>query len=196
MRSLDVGQMVFPLVILLIKDDEDRNFLIELYRQYYGLLYKTASKYFHGNYEEIADAVSACVERICRYCQKIKAIPGAKRAAYLVKIMRSVCNTRWGELQKQAGWEYPYINVENIVDLGSHDDLVFNYLYATDLLNSFDDLSDMDKQLIRMRHIDAMSYEEIANILSISEGAARTAVSRAKSRLEKSAKKRGQIPDA
>lgn len=36
-----------------------------------------------------------------------------------------------------------------------------------------------------MRHIDMMAYDDIARALNISERAARTAISRAKKRLEK-----------
>ena len=136
---------------------------------------------------------------MCKYCQRIKTVPCEKRPAYLVKIVRSVCNTRLGEIKKQAMRRYIYIttdDLENMEDMRNSHDMLFSHLYASDILDSFDELNDTDKRLISMRHIDVMSYQEIATLLSISEGAVRTAGSRAKSRLEKSAKKRGYIPNA
>lgn len=196
MHAFGAGQIVIPLAVLLVENDEDREFLTEIYLQYYGLLYKTASEFFSGNGEETVEAVSDAVERMCKYFQNIKAVPCEKRAAYLIKIVRSVCNTRLGEIQKEAMRRDIYTtteDLENIEDVRNGQDMIFSYLYAKDILDSFDELNDTDRRLIRMRHIDGMSYKEIAALLSVSEGAVRTAVSRAKSRLEKIAKKRGYI---
>lgn len=74
--------------------------------------------------------------------------------------------------------------MEGVEDENSAHSIVFSRVYADDLLNSFPMLSDRDKELIRMRHIDMLDYDEIAEALHISERTARTAVSRAKARLE------------
>ena len=199
MYSFDASQIMIPVAILLIEDDDDRDFLADLYQQYYRLLWKTASMFFPGNEEEIAEAVSDSVERMCRYCKNIQDTPCNKRAAYLVKIIRSVCNTRLGELQKQALRKDMYISaaeLENIEDEQQNHEMIFSRLYATDLLQSFDSLSETDRYLIQLRHIDGMSWKEIAALLSMNEGTVRTALSRAKTRLEKLAKRKGFMPDA
>lgn len=176
-----------PLAILLIEDDEDRQFLTDLYLEYRNLLYKEAMRFFCDSPFEIDDAVSGSAERMCKYCKELQNIPCNKRKFYLVKIVRSVCNTRIAELTKQQerrDWFADSETVEGVEDENSAHSIVFSRVYADDLLHSFPMLSDRDKELIRMRHIDMLDYDEIAEALHISEGTARTAVSRAKARLE------------
>ena len=176
-----------PLAILLIENDEDRQFLAELYLQYRGLLYKEAVKHFGSGSQEIEDAVGNSAVRMCKYCKKLQSLPCNKRPFYLVKIVRSVCNTQLAELQKQSerhDWFADSETAEDAVDESGAPNIVFSRVYADDLLNSFVELSQRDRELIRMRHIDLMNYDEIAKVLHISEGTARTAVSRAKARLE------------
>lgn len=193
MHSLDAGQIVIPLAILPIENDEDREFLTQVYEQYYRLLSKVAAGFFPGNQEEIFEAVGESAERMCEHCQKIKSISCNKRASYLVKIIRSVCINRLDALKKEdAGRDY-FVNqdeIDDIEDKQNTHDVVFSKLYANDILDSFDELSKMDKCLIRMRHIDGMDYEDMAQALSLSQGAVRTGVSRAKTKLEKLARKR------
>ena len=179
---------VIPLAILLIEDDGDRQFVTGLYLQYRELLYKTAKGFFANSPSEIEDAISSSAEKMCKYCKELKAIPYDKRKFYIVKIVRSVCITRLAALQKQRerhDWFADSEIVEGTEDESSAHSIVFSRVYADDLLNSFATLNDRDKELIRMRHIDMMDYASIAEALQISEGAARTAVSRAKARLEK-----------
>lgn len=176
-----------PLAILLIEDDEDRQFVTDLYLQHRELLYKKAKGFFYNSQSEIEDAVSSAAERICKYCKELQKIPCNKRKFYIVRIIRSVCITRVAVLQRQQerrDWFADTETVEGVEDENSAHSIVFSRVYADDLLNSFSMLSDRDKELIRMRHIDMMYYDEIANTLHISEGTARTAVSRAKARLE------------
>lgn len=193
MAYFDTNQMMktigttLPLAILLIEDDEDRQFLTDLYLQYRSLLYKEAKAFFGSALSEIEDAVSNSAVRMCKYCKHLQATPCNKRVFYLVKIVRSVCNTRLAELQKQnerRDWFVDSETIEGVEDESKTHGIVFSRAYADDLLKSFAGLSKRDKELIRMRHIDMMDYEEIAEMLNISEGTARTAVSRAKARME------------
>lgn len=77
------------------------------------------------------------------------------------------------------------MELEHIVDEDAYHDIILSKFNAIELLDSFKQLSDRDKELIRMRHIDLMDYDEIAETLNISLPTARTAVFRAKQRLEK-----------
>lgn len=185
---LEAVSTTLPLAILLVEDEADRQFLADLYLQYRGLIYKSAANYFSGNLLEIEDAVSSTAERMCKYCKELKQIPCNKQKCYLVKMVRTVCIARLAELRhsrERNDWFADSQVVEGIADEAQAHDFVFSRVYAEDLLDSFSALSDRDKELIRMRHIDMMAYDDIARALNISERAARTAISRAKKRLEK-----------
>lgn len=194
MQTLNVHQMmelygtILPLAILLVNDDEDRAFLCEVYLQYKALIYKVASDYFKHNQVEIEDAVGESVERLCKYCKNFRAIPCNKMAAYIVKLVENVCRTRLRAIMMEKNHYAFSIDEEQSEQIPTHDSVletVFSHFYAEELLAMFDRLNEYDRELIRMRHVDQMSYAEIAKALQMNEGSVRTALSRAKHRLKK-----------
>ena len=70
---------------------------------------------------------------------------------------------------------------------------MFDRVFASDLLGAFPELSEKDKDLIRLRHMDLLGYDVIAQQMGITEIAARTAVSRAKSKLERLAMNKKRV---
>ena len=187
-QIMELYGTMLPLSILLIENDEDRQFLTEIYLQYKSMMYKVAARYFNQNFSEIEDAVSGAVENLCKKHLTLQAVECNKRASYIITTIRNVCRGRLRELQKQKGTRDYTVEAEILEAIPGGDDtqgIVFNRIFAIDLLNSFDVLPEKDKELIRMRHIDMLEYEEIGQELGITAGAAKTAVSRAKSKLEK-----------
>lgn len=195
-ETMDICGTILPLAILLIENDEDRQFLTEMYLQYRKLMYKTASHYFQSNDTEIEDAVGTSVERMCKYCKNIQAVPCNKRTAYIVRLVENVCRTRIRTIARQREKEqFPTEeNWENdIPDTEDTEAIVFSHLRANDLLMSFDRLSPRDQELIRMRHIDYMEFEEMAREMGMTVSAVRTALSRAKQRWRKLASEQEDI---
>ena len=195
-ETMDLCGTILPLAILLIENDEDRQFLTEMYLQYRKLMYKTASHYFQANSTEIEDAVSASVERMCKYCKNIQAVPCNKRTAYIVRLVENVCRTRIRAIARQRDREqFPAEeNWENdIPDTEDTEAIVFSHLRANDLLMSFDRLSPRDQELIRMRHIDYMEFEEMAREMGMTVCAVRTALFRAKQRWKKLASEQEDV---
>lgn len=189
--QIALSGIVLPLAILAIENDEDRQFVTDLYIQYKPLMYKVAYSFFRHDLPALEDAVSSAVERICDNCEKIKAVACNKRASYLVIIVRNVC---LNILQvKRREWIYQddladHDTVGAIPDQEDVQSVVFDSLYVSDLLNAFPKLNEREKELIRMRHIDQMDYETMAKITHMREGAVRTALSRAKKKLERYAR--------
>ena len=187
---------VLPLSILLIENDEDRQFLTEQYLQYRPLMYKIASQFFSDNYAEMEDAVSSAVERLCKKCETLKQVECNKRASYIVSTVRNVCLSRLREIGRQRRNRDYAPDAEVVDSIPSPEDvqgIVFDRVFASDLLDGFPELSEKDKDLIRLRHIDLLGYDIIAQQVGITEIAARTAVSRAKSKLERLAMNKKRV---
>lgn len=187
-ETIDVCGTVLPLAILLIENDEDRQFLTDMYMQYRKLMYKIASHYFQSDYNEIEDAVSTSVERMCKFCKNIQAVPCNRRTSYIVRLVENVCRTRIRAISRQRDKEQ-FPTEENwekdIPDTEDTEAIVFSQLRANDLLMSFERLSPRDQELIRMRHIDYMEFEEMAQEMGMTVSAVRTALFRAKQRWKK-----------
>lgn len=185
---MELSGATLPLSILLIENDEDRQFLTEMYLQYRPLMYKIASQFFSDNYAEMEDAVGGAVERLCKKCETLRQVTCNKRASYIVSTVRNVCLTRLREIGLQRRSRDYTADSEVVDSVPGQEDvqgIVFDRVFASDLLDAFPELSEKDRDLIRFRHMDMMSYDEIAAHMGITEIAARTAVSRAKSKLER-----------
>ena len=202
MQTIDLKQLMelsgatLPLSILVIENDEDRQFLTEMYLQYRPLMYKIASQFFRDNYAEMEDAVGGAVERLCKKCETLKQVECNKRASYIVSTVRNVCLSRLREIGRQRRNRDYAPDAEAVGSVPSPEDIqgiVFDRVFASDLLGAFPELSEKDKDLIRLRHMDLLGYDVIAQQMGITEIAARTAVSRAKSKLERLAMNKKRV---
>ena len=186
-HATEIPGSMIPLAILLIENDGERDFLSEMYLQYRALMYKTAIDFFGKGSDEVEDAVSASVERMCKYCHAFQAIECNKRASYLVLLVGNVCRDRLREAARRRTVCDDSFSDEEIEQMTGADDVyetIFDRAYAVELLDSFEALSERERDLILMRHVDMMEYSEMAAALNMQEGAIRTVLSRAKKHLE------------
>ena len=190
MNIFDDPLCVVPLIFLAIENDVDREAITELYLSYRNLFIKVARKYFGRNDTEVEDAVAAAAERLCKYYEKYLCVPRKKMPIYMVYTISNVCRDRLRKLGEERAMRYDEDMedaLNQIPDSHGGVGVLFDRANAMDLLDSFEHLSSREKELIRMRHIDRYSIEEIADQLHMKPNAVYTALSRAKSRLEKAA---------
>lgn len=177
-----------PVLMLAMMSDSDREFLQELYFQHRKTMYHVARKHFADKPEELEEAISITLERMCRYVKKLREVPSNKMKAYVVLMAENVCRNRLRQIIRERDQgTIPFddsnlCNTDN-VSVDPYETL-FDYADAKTLLASFQGLSQRDQDLIWMRHVERMDYTEIADELHMNAGAVRTALSRAKNRLE------------
>ena len=188
-----------PALMLAMLNDSDREFLQELYFQHRKTMYHVARKHFADKPEELEEAISITLERMCRYVKKLQEVPSNKMKAYVVLMVENVCRNRLRKIireREQGTISFDDSNLYN-ADTISVDpyETLFDYADAKTLLASFQGLSQRDQDLIWMRHVERMDYTEIADELHMNAGAVRTALSRAKNRLEEIAREGGIADD-
>lgn len=182
---------LIPAAILALYSDEDRAFVENLYFEYRELMYMVARKYFGNNPAEIEDAISAAVENMCAYVEKFRAVERNNLRNYVLSTIGNVCRRQITAMNKRRSLTDFSADQNGLDDVPAPDDIytsVFDHTDAMSLLASFQFLSEREKDLIRMRHIDGMEFAEMAELLSMSEGAVRTALTRAKQRVRKMGK--------
>ena len=184
-----------PILALILLNDSDRELVESVYFQHRQLMFHVARKYFSDKPDELEDVISIALERMCRYVPKIREVPGNKIQAYVVLIVENVCKTRLSQIIKERKLRVVQyddrILQENEEYSENPYDLVFDYADTRALLASFKGLSQRDQDIIWMRHVDQMDYPDMAVALGMQEGAVRTALTRAKARLEKAAQEGG-----
>lgn len=182
-----------PLTLLLIDSDQERQQLTEAYLKYRALMYKTAIGYFPSNWSEVEDAISTAVERMCRYSQNFFATPCHKRASYVVRLVENVCRTRLRKMALEKNRYAFSLNEQDVPEVSEAEDVeevVLCHLLAEDLMKTFELLSRREQEIIRMRHLDHMTFSDMAQELMMSEDAIRAALSRAKRRWKQLAQSR------
>lgn len=100
------GQLgpIVPMAVLLLDSEDDRNFVSQLVLRYQKTIYYVALEYFDQDDMDIDEAIGETIERICRYCSKLKEIPRSKIQKYIVSMTGNVCRDilrkrdRWGKI--------------------------------------------------------------------------------------------------
>lgn len=184
-----------PLAMLALQSDEDRAFVEKLYFEYRGLMYAVARKYFGNRPSDMEDAIAAALENMCAYVEDFRAVEQRNLRNYVLATIGNICRRQVMAMNKRDSLIDYAATAERTDRIPDPDDAyasVFDHADAEALLASMDALSEREKDLIRMRHMDGMTFSEMAKLLCTSEGAVRTALTRAKQRVRKMAAERGK----
>ena len=178
---------LLPISILLIRNEDDRNLIIQVYTDYRFLMYRIARHYFGSNEADIEDAISSTLKNLCQHVEKIRPENCNNLKAYVLSIIGNVCRRMIMKKNRDdalCDYSCSEDDIEKITDANDPFQTVFDHSDAMLLLESFDALSSKERILIQMRHIDKMEYREIALELGTTEQAARVALHRAKRHLQ------------
>lgn len=188
--------LILPSAIMMLKNDEDRQFVTELYLQYRELMYVVARRYFGDKEMDIEDAISIAVERMCRYIDSFRGIEQRKLKSYMYSVIENACREQFEQSRSLQSKNHVSTSTDDIEDIADPEDpyaTVFDRADAISLLESFKGLSDRERELIRMRHIDGEPFSEIARKLGLTENSVRGSLSRARKHLcELASKRRGE----
>ncbi len=177
--------LLLPVAILAMETGPDRDFMEELYRNNALLMYRTAKR--HGAEGANADdVVSQSVEKLIKVEHLLRELDPKRRRAYLVAVVRNTARNDARNRRNRRELPDGDAALENCADEGA--DLWDALLRRCDLdllRAAMATLSEGDRVLLRMRYYQNQNYAEIAEELGISEGAARTRLSRVLARLRK-----------
>ncbi|MCL2888839.1 MAG: RNA polymerase sigma factor [Eggerthellaceae bacterium] len=160
-------------------DDEA---FIKLFEQHKQALWRTAYAILHNE----ADAEDALQETIIKAWKGIPRF--SRRSSIGTWITRILLNTCYDALrsQKHKGADSSYLESdEYFEDEGAHsieNGYLPNHEGEIEIEDAMDKLSNDDRLLLTLFYLNNYSTREIASILSISDGAARTRLSRARER--------------
>lgn len=179
---------IVPMAVLLLDSEDDKNFVSQLFLRYQKTIYYVALEYFSQDDMDIDEAIGETIERICRYCSKLKTIPTSKMQKYIVSMAGNVCRDilrkrdRWGKI---IDYTFDQEDMNKISSDYNLEKTVFDKASATELMEAFDMLPKREKELLRMRYIDRIPTKEIAKDLYSKENTVRTGISRARHHLQK-----------
>ena len=172
----------------MISNETDQQLATQIYLDYRAIMHRFAYRYFGNRPADIEDAVSIAMENVCRYIDRLHDEKCSNRRAYIISIIGNVCRRQiTASTTKDSLYDYSVTqdDIENISDSFDVFESAFAYSNMQTLLNSLEMLSDKEKDIIRMRHIDKLEFCDISKQLHMSEGSVRVAITRAKKRVQK-----------
>ncbi|QSO49062.1 RNA polymerase sigma factor [Alicyclobacillus mengziensis] len=125
--------------------------------------------------------------------QSLASFRGGSFRAYLARIARNHCYDMLRRKRVRPETLLGDMTVEEWpgVDDGP-EDLLLNKEMAGEIQQLLNQLSDVDREIIVLRHLSEFSYDEIAETMGMRPGAVRTRISRARQKMLELVEGRGQ----
>lgn len=158
-----------PIVILQIENDDDRQFVTELYQEYKFFMFKTAYNIVEDTH--IAeDLVQDCCITIIDNLDKIRGVEPCKQRAYIVSIVKNSSINYVVKRNRRSKYSFLSEN-EQVFDETVSDESVDDRLLQESDIESVRKallkLSERDRTILRMKYFDQLSDKEIASYLEI-----------------------------
>ena len=174
-----------PLVILRMEDEDDRQFVTELYQKYKLNMYYTARRIVKDPHTAEDMVQESCIA-IINNLDKVKAVEVCRRRAYIVSLVKNISINYVVKRDRQS--KYSFIADDEILsqqpDLDSdiEEQLIRNCEIAT-IKSALLRLSEKDRTILRMRYFDDLKDGDIANYLNIKANSVRYYLTLARRRL-------------
>lgn len=166
--------------LAVLETDEQRNELNEFYKENLGKLYSIAISKLH-NQQSAEDAIQETFLRICKYPKKFFEIDVHKRLPYVVIIISNVIFNMYGDNSKH---EYDELSEDIAGNARSVEDIALGEVYFEELEKFILSMPEVLKQTITLKLAYDMTTRQIADLLGISELAARKRISNAYKRIK------------
>lgn len=157
----------------ILNSDEERNIMSEFYRENKSQLYAIALVRLN-NAQDAEDAVQDTFLRIAKFPERFFAMDANKRLPYTVIIIRNVINDM---IEKRIKNNVGSLTEDTINDSISVEENVIGNVLRDELLDFIESMPEAKKQAILLKVVYGYTNEEIANVLEISESAARKRIS-------------------
>lgn len=178
------GFLVIELAVVFKElDDDDRTFMLNLYKNYYGLARKTVYNITH-EFNDIEDLINDSFIKLIEKISLLRTLDQYKITTYVVYTVRSVTINYIKHKKVENKYMYYSDDVEIIKELyNKEDDIEIRLIYQEEmemLKGAISLLPEKEKDLLYFKYILDLKDIEIADILCISPNSVREYLTRAR----------------
>lgn len=175
-----------PIVILQIENDDDRQFVMDLYQEYKYAMFKTAYSIVEDTHTA-EDLVHECCITIIDHLDRIRNVEPCKQRAYIVSIVKNSSINYVVKRNRRSKYSFLSEN-EQVFDRTDPDESVDDRLLQKSDIEAVRaallKLSEKDRTILRMKYFDQLTDKEIASYLDIKIDSVRYYLTLARRRLK------------
>ena len=176
--------LFFPVAVLAITDESDREFMKALYIQYRMTMFRMARS-MTDSYQDAEDAVSEACIALIKKISVLRRLDCNVLEGYIISTVKNAAYML--HRKKNARREVNGNEVMQFIpdDGPTPEDLMMQEYTITQLMSAVGQLSESDQAVIRMKYFEKLSDREIADALEIQEVSVRSRLTRARRRIGK-----------
>lgn len=183
------------LALFTIESDDDRAFIIELYKQYYRLLFDEAYKVVKNRYDA-EDVVQEFIVYICNHIEKFRKLDCCTLPSCLVIYIRrrSINLLKRREMLKRhtIGSMDDNMPKEQLSDQSVMvEERALLTIGIEEIQKAFQQLPESIKDILRFKYLLEMTDKEIAELLDIDKNSVRAYLTRARREVYRICKENG-----
>lgn len=176
---------MFPIVIMAIENDEDREFMKQLYMKHRISMFKMARSLTKSNVDA-EDVVSDVCVSLIKKIDHIQQLDCNVLEGYIVSTVKNTAFTLYRRRQVRK----EVVDFENILEFeidkkADMEELLVQQCNIDEMMDAIDHLAYNDQFVIRMKYFQRCSDKEIAEALCVKEVTVRSRLTRSRQRLYK-----------
>lgn len=181
---------MIPLVLMTIENDEDRQFMEDLYLTYHSLLYGVALRVTRSD-DAAQDAVSDSLVALMKKIPLLRSLESNKLRAYIVITVRHTAITHLNRGRREFAADDA--SFSDLSDGFRVDDQVLSAAGVEGIKRAVRQLPPRERDVMLMRYFREMTDEEIARELGLRPVSVRVQLSRARRHLAEILEKEARI---
>lgn len=185
-------------LIAVINEEDEKQFIIDVYEKYKLLMFVTARKYVKEK-EEVEDVVQEALVKLISNMSTLRKIQHSKIEAYIAVTVKNTAISYCRQKNKECQYiTFHDIQIDNFGSVGC-ERVVEKKLEATEQLKLFykclKNLSDRDQDVLSRKYYMMQSDEEIAKLHGVKPGSIRMLLTRIRRRILSEMEKEGEMSE-
>ncbi len=182
---MNSGMLMYPVAIMMISDESDKEFMEQLYCKYYKMMFRMAWS-LSASWQDTEDIVADSIVSLIGKISVLRQLDCSVLEGYIISVVKNTAFLHWRKLKgrKEVRLDDEIIAPYMENDVQPEGNLL-NECTIRELTYCIGKLREEDQTLLRMRYFEKCSNREIAAAFGITESHVRTKLTRIRNRLHK-----------
>lgn len=175
--------LMYPVAIMMISDESDKEFMEQLYCKYYKMMFRMARS-LSASHQDTEDIVADSIVSLIGKISVLRQLDCSVLEGYIISVVKNTSFLHWRKLKGRNEVQLDDSIAETYPDNAeTPEENLLIECSVRELTNCIGKLKEEDQILLRMRYFEKRSNKEIAAAFDIKESHVRTKLTRIRYRL-------------